>query len=106
MRSGSRPLAEVDSNVSGHQRANPKHDGIEEGLADHDKHSARGPKRQKFGRPASIFADKVSKHTEESMDYETKDNSKLRTFLLDRDLSREGSRKELIERLQSSSINY
>ncbi|KAH7309239.1 hypothetical protein BKA65DRAFT_382875, partial [Rhexocercosporidium sp. MPI-PUGE-AT-0058] len=38
--------------------------------------------------------------------YDTKDDSKLRAFLVDRDLPTEGTRKDLISRLQHSSIDY
>jgi hypothetical protein len=42
----------------------------------------------------------------EKIDYRSKDNSKLRSFLLDRDLPTTGTREELISRLESSSIDY
>ncbi|TVY83850.1 hypothetical protein LSUE1_G001625 [Lachnellula suecica] len=39
-------------------------------------------------------------------DYSTKDNGKLRTLLLDREMSSSGTREEMITRLESSTIKY
>ena len=49
---------------------------------------------------------KEEQAAEEHIVYHTKDNSKLRAFLIDRDLPTTGTRKELINRLENSSINY
>ncbi|KAL5325541.1 hypothetical protein ACEPPN_006668 [Leptodophora sp. 'Broadleaf-Isolate-01'] len=43
---------------------------------------------------------------QEVFDYDTKDDSKLRAFLVDRDMPTEGTREELITRLKNSSIDY
>lgn len=42
----------------------------------------------------------------EHFEYETKDNSKLRRFLLERTLPTSGTRDEMITRLETSSISY
>ncbi|KAG4442560.1 hypothetical protein IFR05_001972 [Cadophora sp. M221] len=43
---------------------------------------------------------------QEVFNYSTKDDSKLRAFLVDRDMPTEGTREELIARLENSSIDY
>lgn len=55
---------------------------------------------------ACIVGVRAEKLTREHMTYGTKDNSKLRLFLLDRDLPTNGTREELIARLESTAINY
>jgi len=42
----------------------------------------------------------------EEIPYATKDNNKLRTLLVDHDLSTSGTPEELIDRLENSSIDY
>ena len=46
------------------------------------------------------------KQRKEDIEYRNKDNSKLRRFLSERCLPTDGNREELIQRLESSSIDY
>lgn len=97
-----RPLAEVDTNVS---RLPPADKRV--------KTNAEPPKDKKESTSSLTTTPQRWKDyligcggKKEQIDYETKDNSKLRRFLLERGLPTSGSRDELLARLEQSSINY
>lgn len=96
-----RPLAEIDPNASTRSFKSAK--------------THTNPTATTIRRPGSRYVkddnvdQEVAKPVEqigEKIDYTKKDNSKLRYFLSERDLPTSGTREELINRLQNSSIDY
>jgi len=66
-------------------------------------------REERGNRVCSGYAEedrKIQSMEERGVDYNTKDNSKLRVLLFDRRLSTYGTREELIARLESSSVDY
>jgi hypothetical protein len=101
-----RPLAEVELNAT---RAASKHAKAQD-IPARDQHELSSkqepnPKRRKGDVPQSRNTIEP-KERKEIFQYGKKDNSRLRTFLLDRGMSTSGTRDELIERLENSSIDY
>ncbi|KAH8594400.1 hypothetical protein B0O99DRAFT_624913 [Bisporella sp. PMI_857] len=91
-----RILAEIDPNTT---RISTRTKRAKTASGNKEQHNAE--------QIASRSATEYGVHgRQETMTYATKDNSKLRTFLLDRGLSTEGTREELISRLENSSIDY
>lgn len=70
-------------------------------------------KSTKWSTPGTVFHGTNTEPQEgdqdirkEDIEYRNKDNSKLRRFLSERDLSTHGTREELITRLENSMIDY
>ena len=70
------------------------------------KWSTTGTVFQNTDHPLQHEQSKSRNEQKEGIEYRNKDNSKLRTFLHDRNLRTCGTRQELISRLENSSINY
>jgi hypothetical protein len=70
------------------------------------KWSTIGTVFQNTDHPREHEQSKAHNEQKERMEYRNKDNSKLRSFLYDRNLPTCGTRQELISRLENSSINY
>lgn len=102
-----RPLAEADSNVSRLPRT-AKRGKIEASLPVESRESNNNNGKsgsKEWGR--YLFGDKSEREgKKEQFEYMTKDNSKLRRFLLERDLPTRGTRDEMITRLVQPSISY
>ncbi|KAK0112596.1 hypothetical protein ONS95_014339 [Cadophora gregata] len=129
-----RPLAEVDTNTNPSKSAKITADQVPGGkLREKDAQNTTGQTRRadqesspnsaiargKFvvRKPNSTYSTQLVVEEEqdsdehgpgagEAFDYDAKDDSKLRAFLVDRHLPTAGSRKELIARLENSSIDY
>jgi len=100
-----RPLAEMDLNAS---RPKTSVDSKYKVAYPGDRYRALdqeppATKRQRANSTNEKFELEM-KH--EVINYKTKDNSRLRTFLFERGFSTSGSRDEMISRLENSSIVY
>jgi len=119
-----RPLAERDANATRpaksaktkHAQEESKKLSSQARFNIRKKGAAYNPPRTRSARDtesdndegADIQARAISREEEapkENIIYHTKDNSKLRALLIDRDFPTTGTREELIDRLENSSIN-
>jgi hypothetical protein len=110
------PLAEVDSNASitSNRTSNAK-PTKRKATEDTEAHSLTTKRQQRAQCPIqNATAPKKALRTlyvtrpikKEDIAYRMKDNSVLRRLLFERDLSMDGTREEMIARLEDSSIDY
>lgn len=116
-----RPLAEADANAlptpvtSGDAKRRRQQSGVGKEEVGRQNVIRQPRNRAEFDRLwetalKHIASVELNSHStpppSETFDYDTKDNGKLRRFLLERDLPTDGSREELLFRLANSSIDY
>jgi hypothetical protein len=110
------PLAEVDSNASitSNRTSNAK-PTKRKATEDTEAHSLTAKRQQRAQcpiqnataprkAPRTLYVTRPIK--KEDIAYRMKDNSVLRRLLFERDLSTDGTREEMIARLEDSSIDY
>jgi hypothetical protein len=110
------PLAEVDSNASiASNRTSNAKSTKREATEDREAHSLKVKRQRRAQSPIqNATAPKKAPRTlyvtrpikKEDIAYRMKDNSVLRRLLFERDLSMDGTREEMISRLEDSSIDY